>query len=452
MVVNEALTKFVDALYERFFESWYKVISDDADFPTEFKINVQHIFARLNKSFEEGQAIEILFSELPRLFLTHASHLLTLQNSNNTSYAPEEILVKLGPHLHSAVYSRQAEIDYLRSITYKLLPKLLKAPGVNSAKYLSKSLNSASSDSFCNYRRKDFSSNPLFLDALAALLDEIVVVAILLPMMDNISQSDFLNRMVILSLDSTPTNVTSVDNSQAMILSSYVSMWSQWLAQKRSTTIDRVMKRQDSFYSFQQFAKNNGLIQLLSFFTLYTDVNDRLADLVPSEERCLQFKQSVQELLDLTISDGDTDFLSSQHEIRLPRNFIHSVRACVQDPDPSSILQLKHTAPWLSAYHVIAQIIEERYLSMYYESPEYLAVRSYRSAQSSSMSKSSSEQNARPKSSIFTFSPLKLMSCSANLEVPDPQPEEQTGKSIAGIFRRLSPSPTDKSLSTSPSQ
>ncbi|BHF78109.1 hypothetical protein SprV_0602121900 [Sparganum proliferum] len=132
-----------DLTIERFISSWFSMLSDDPQFPSEIKLQFQHVCSAILLRLKTVDVPRLIEEKILCCVVHHVEHLLILNKGHyglNESSGPgglglsfppdDEVLHQLYSfnYLHPAMLSRQTESAYLRGVVQKLLPHLLIPP------------------------------------------------------------------------------------------------------------------------------------------------------------------------------------------------------------------------------------------------------------------------------------------------------------------------------------
>lgn len=157
--------------------------------------------------------------------------------------------------IHPAVRSRQSELDYLRAVARCLLPRV------------------------CNNHNLD--SKVFF-----SLGRELLACWVLLPLMDVLSNPNWLNAMIIEATDkrnSSSTKLIQSKGEKVMFLNNFidktngVGLASKSDVQHKTVEGTDFLTDQHQLYMFMQFLKREGAVDILRF---YLDVDNLNAELI----------------------------------------------------------------------------------------------------------------------------------------------------------------------------
>ncbi|CAH8602685.1 unnamed protein product [Schistosoma curassoni] len=157
---NEALQSIFDLLIKEYIEFWYRPFTSNPDFMVQLKMFLQYACAVIVQRVKDIDLSEFIVNRFIPHFFDHIVHILSLTCSdklyttgvgdtheetrtmlkeNHSRKSPlkscseEAVLCAFGDRLHAALYSRQAEVMYLRAVVSRLLPVLGMPPSLSSS-------------------------------------------------------------------------------------------------------------------------------------------------------------------------------------------------------------------------------------------------------------------------------------------------------------------------------
>lgn len=154
--------------------------------------------------------------------------------------------------IHPAVRNRQSELDYLRAVAKYLLPRISSNENLRSMVFFS-------------------------------LGRELLACWVLLPLMDVLSDSNWLNAVIIAATNKTKTNKKiskkqTVEN--VMFLQNFVERNEQNYQKSDGDINDDTtfLNDQHHLYMFMQFLKREGAVDILRFYLDVENLNNELQD------------------------------------------------------------------------------------------------------------------------------------------------------------------------------
>ncbi|CAH8864109.1 unnamed protein product [Trichobilharzia szidati] len=516
---NAALQTIFDLLLKEYIDFWYKPLTSNPDFMIQLKMFVQYACAIIVQRVKNVEFSEFLIHRFIPHFFDHVVNILSLASSDkfNSTLVGEEhntvqamkqkhfqkrslkscseeiILCAFGDRLHPALYSRQAEVMYLRAVVSRLLPFLglppsLTCPDIhksgepsvdhvprarrNRMMHMSPGrLQSSSAVPNKPSVPRSASSGALGFQKLVklgcnpsaySLLIEILSTCVLLPAMDILANSDFLNQLILLCFtDNTNAEPLRKESSEHVpLLEAYIHDWQKWLSKKPPSLIhlDTLLSHQDELYPFMQYMKSMKSIGPLTLVLLMHQINSRVSKSVLSSEACHEVEAQIRHILIILrggdadgnnnsswnysnyilpndndgVSDSDeyggstdcrvstslmhqggTDNISLSsssssknnclHFYNVSNEFAELLETSVKYCSPETLTHLINTSQWKKTYQSVCKAVEFRFLPMYFESPEYIK-HSFGFTLSLMSSASLSKFGVSPKRSLRRFS------------------------------------------------
>lgn len=253
--------------------SWFSTLSNDEDFINYLKVNLRQATAQIVIKVKNLNVPILITDKLLPLFFDHYENIAKLLLVDQVPINKlAGTFVQSSFSIHPAVFNRQTEINYLRSIAKCLIPKLFSTENFNST-------------IFCN------------------LIQELIACWVLLPLMDVLSDPNLINLLVIVATD--PSKDLNAErrrmkiplyNERVMFLENFVRRSDPPTDDGRME--NDILRDQGKLYSFMQFLKHEGAVELLRFYLDVDHLNRELQepDLEPQKLDKL-YQQSEQLLL-----------------------------------------------------------------------------------------------------------------------------------------------------------
>lgn len=200
--------------------------------------------------------------------------------------------------IHPAVFNRQTEINYLRGIAKCLIPKLFSTENFNSTIFFN-------------------------------LIQELIACWVLLPLMDVLSDPNLINLLVIVATD--PSKDLNAErrrmkiplyNDRVVFLENFVRRSDQGVIDDDRMEND-ILKDQGKLYSFMQFLKHEGAVELLRFYLDVDHLNKELqeSDLEPQKldklyQQSEQLLLTYQKLTDLKVESLTDAFEDAKNRLQ----------------------------------------------------------------------------------------------------------------------------------------
>ncbi|KAK4468896.1 hypothetical protein MN116_008056 [Schistosoma mekongi] len=452
---NAALQLIFESLFQEYIEFWYKPFTSNPDFIIQLKLFLQYACAVIVQRIKDVEVPGFIINRFIPHFFDHVSNILSyncpdksnatgvgkkpdefhstlkgnhFQESPLKSFSEEAVLCAFGDRLHAALYSRQAEVMYLRALVNRLLPFLgmppsLPTPEIHKSKEPSVDLShrprhnriphnspghvygssehgrkspvvskSASTGALFFQKLMELGCNP----SLSSFLIEILSTCVLLPAMDTLANSDFVNHLILLSFsECTNSEVLNKKNCvHVPLLEAYINDWEKWLSKKSSTllNLDKLLSHQDELYPFMQYMKSVKSIEPLTVVLLMYQINSRVNKCILSSDACHEISAQLQHILSIlqgrtfNIEDDDIDCIDSNHYqhkmikikkssinfFNVSNDFDELLKVTIKYCSPESIIHLVNTEQWKMTYQSVCKAVELRFIPMYLESPEYI--------------------------------------------------------------------------------
>lgn len=240
--------------------------------------------------------------------------------------------------IHPAVRSRQSELDYLRAVARCLLPRVCINQNLDSKVFFS-------------------------------LGRELLACWVLLPLMDVLSNPNWLNAMIIEATEkrSSCSKLIEPKGNKVMFLAHFIEQANENVAktkgENKHSTNDRTdfLTDQHQLYMFMQFLKREGAVDILRF---YLDVDNLNAELMdpkittdPAKLSALQQQsetllKSYQSIMERDFKKPVTTLAEAQEDVRnsletkwqrafhqTPEyfSFIYGSREISENPEPKSV-------------------------------------------------------------------------------------------------------------------
>ncbi|KAF6779449.1 hypothetical protein AHF37_01050 [Paragonimus kellicotti] len=234
--------------------------------------------------------------------------------------------------------------------------------------------------------------------AAYSFLVEILSACVLLPAMDAVANPDVINKLILWccapSTSQTAVLVNKRSTLSVPVLNTYVHTWKQWLAEKSKSTpvrLEQLLQQPEEFYPFMQYMKSvQATVPLTALFLMY-DIDRRVRSDPLPPDTCHEIRAQVRHVLALgrgksvPVSDLDevidcsatTQLADGRLDTRLVGFSVEFEALLVEflskPLEPNSLRWLIRTPIWKDAYHTAYEAVEQRFLPLYVESPEYLS-------------------------------------------------------------------------------
>ncbi|XP_055706520.1 sorting nexin-14-like [Phlebotomus papatasi] len=270
--VDEQLDKAVDRFYTRiltsFVESWFSLVSRNEDFVQLLKENLREATCRLVLKMRQIDAPLLLTDKLlPCVFVHHETVAKMLAEGVSVeklsaTFVHQEFSV------HPAALNRGAELEYLRGVARCLMPRLLNIDQLESR-------------------------------VLGTLLRELLTCWVLLPIMDAISDPNLINLLIVVATNPRSTPMTFRESYRVIFLEAFVQRKDS-IPAPGWASCDDLLADQTKLYSFMQFLKREGAVDMLRFHLDVDNLNRELLDprLTTDPAKVSALQQQSEKLLD----------------------------------------------------------------------------------------------------------------------------------------------------------
>ncbi|KAG4066493.1 hypothetical protein HA402_007129 [Bradysia odoriphaga] len=265
LFVDQGLDEAVDRFYTRiltsFVESWFSLLSKDEDFVQALKQNLREATCRLIIKLKELNAPELLTNKLLPCIFSHYETIKKMLDDGVSLDKLAKTVVLNDRAVHLAVLNRQTEIDYLRSVSTFLIPRLSSNENFNSKVFFS-------------------------------LVRELLTCWVLLPLMDVISDPNLINLLIILATNKSHNSVMKKPQEKVAFLDKFAQR--NYTPSESDCNDESFLTDQKQLYSFMQFLKKDGEVDLLRFYLDVDSLNNELQALGSTDPTKLSvlFQQS----------------------------------------------------------------------------------------------------------------------------------------------------------------
>ncbi|XP_055694415.1 sorting nexin-14-like isoform X1 [Lutzomyia longipalpis] len=271
--VDEQLDKAVDRFYTRiltsFVESWFSLVSRNENFVQLLKENLREATCRLILKIRQIDAPVLITDKLlPCAFAHHETVAKMLADGVpvdklSATFVHQELTV------HPATLNRRAELEYLRGVARCLMPRLINTDQLDSK-------------------------------VLGTLLRELLTCWVFLPLLDAISDPNLINLLIIVATNPRHSPINFRDSQRVTFLEAF--------ARRRDTpspppttwsSCDDLLGDQTKLYSFMQFLKREGAVDVLRFHLDVDNLNRELLDprVTTDPEKVSALQQQSEKLL-----------------------------------------------------------------------------------------------------------------------------------------------------------
>lgn len=241
--LDAAVESFYSEIIKSFVNSWFSTLSNDEDFIYCLKHNLREATCQMIVKVKKLNAPKLITEKLLPLFFDHyelMTKMLIVDNIPVQKLAT--IFVQNEYSIHPAVFNRQCEINYLRGIAKYLIPKLFSNENFNSSIFFN-------------------------------LIQELIACWVLLPLMDVLSDPNLINLLVIVATDPSKDLNAEWRRMRLPLFNDRVTFLESFARRSADTFVDYaqnmdtdLLKDQSKLYSFMQFLKKEGSVDVLRFY------------------------------------------------------------------------------------------------------------------------------------------------------------------------------------------
>lgn len=225
------------------------------------KQNLREATCRLIIKLKEINAPELLTSKLLPCIFSHYETITKLRDDGVPLDKLAKTIVLNELAIHPAVLNRQTEMDYLRSVSTFLIPRLSSNENFNSKVFFS-------------------------------LVRELLTCWVLLPLMDVISDPNLINLLIIVATNKSTNSSMKKPLEKVAFLDKFARR--HCVRTDPGYDDESFLSDQKQLYSFMQFLKKDGDVDLLRFYLDVDSLNNDLLDLGSTDPAKLSalFQQS----------------------------------------------------------------------------------------------------------------------------------------------------------------
>lgn len=290
------------------------MLSKDEDFVQALKQNLREATCRLIIKLKEINAPELITNKLLPCIFSHYENIRKLLDDGVPLDKLAKTIVLNERAVHPAVLNRQTEMEYLRSVSTFLIPRLSSNENFNSKVFFS-------------------------------LVRELLTCWVLLPLMDVISDPNLINLLIIVATNKSTNSVMKKPMEKVVFLDKF--------ARRNDVQTDydcndeSFLSDQKQLYSFMQFLKKDGDVDLLRFYLDVDSLNNDLLDIGSTDPAKLSVLFQQSEKLMKTYES------MTENDQRQPR----ATTLIEAHNDVKRILQEK----WKNVFHTTPQFFRLKY-------------------------------------------------------------------------------------------
>ncbi|XP_046611100.1 sorting nexin-14-like isoform X1 [Neodiprion virginianus] len=330
---DDALENLLEQLLQTYICTWYLEFSSDEAFVQQFRTCIATAAGNIAQRLFRVDTAAVIFDHLVPIALQHAQDWKVLVNrakaegGNPADYVADF----LGPRIHPAAYSREAELNYLRGLVTTLMPLLLPTTHL--------SINNK------------------------IILREILANWVLLPAMDALADPDNINTLVVLSTHHEGEFTQTADSVNVPLLHSWAMppLLVDNVPNTLKPSLEEILNNPQLLYLFMQHIKEIGHVHLLQFCLDIDDLSKRLLNpdiTVETEENLYAVAQNLYSSY-LT--------LDTPNYLHLPVHISKGLQKILEG-GPSKIQELRTSRPLYQAHQEAHTILEITCLPSFHHS------------------------------------------------------------------------------------
>lgn len=252
--LDAAAESFYNQIINNFINSWFAPLCNDEDFVHCLKQNLREATCQMVLKLKKLNAPKLITEKMLPLAFDHVEVLTKMIHIDNvpvsklaTYFAQSDFRV------HPAVVNRQTEINYLRAVAKYMIPKLFSNETFNSTIFFN-------------------------------LIQELIACWVLLPLMDVLSDPNLINLLVIVATDPSKDLNAERRRMKIPLYSGNVMLLESFIRRNEATWTPQdniendILKDQSKLYSFMQYLKKEGAVELLKFYLDVEHLNTELQE------------------------------------------------------------------------------------------------------------------------------------------------------------------------------
>ncbi|XP_012936262.1 sorting nexin-14 isoform X1 [Aplysia californica] len=356
--VDEALDELFTIVLKEYVYTWYRDLSEDEEFVDELRTNFRFLASVMFRRMKKVDVPELVTQRVFPAIMKHIDICLQAYKKEGCKGDMQKVVLEyLGSNVHCAMWSRKAELEYLRRLVESLFPYILRPQALNS--------------SICFTETDDYDTDTFVpvLKSTCALVRELIAGSVLLPAMDAIGNPDLLNNLALIFFDNTPPPEATEPPSPMV---PFLGQFSQAKARNESCLryeLKDVINpdRQELLYPFMQFLKSEAAINVLQFCLACDDFNRRILSPDVSQSEFVELHMTAKDLYKSYCAPNALD------RIKFDDDVVETLREVVEGP-PDQVIRLRTSTPLFKAYEHAYNLLENNFLPMFHQSDDYYSM------------------------------------------------------------------------------
>ncbi|XP_069131952.1 sorting nexin-14-like isoform X2 [Argopecten irradians] len=334
--VDEAVEEFLSIVVKEYVYTWYRDVSVDESFVDELRTNLRFLASVLLRRAKKIDVPLLVSEKLIKAGLQHLHVYLQAKKSAPPGTDLQQLTLDcLGPHLHCAMQSRKAELEYLRRMVEGLFPFILNPQGLKSK-------------------------------CTCSLAREILSGSILLPALDAIANPDMVNNILLIFLDDTPPPLATEPPSPMV---TFLEKFSRTAVRNNSCLHHELNdiiggNYPSLLYTFMQFLKREAAVNVLQFCLACDDFNKQVLNPELSQSALVELHNHAKDLYRAYCAKNAPDKIKFDEEI------VSELKEILEGP-PDQVIRLRTSTPLFKAYEHAYNLLEKTFIPLFHQSEEY---------------------------------------------------------------------------------
>ncbi|XP_046344151.1 sorting nexin-14-like isoform X1 [Haliotis rufescens] len=334
--IDQSLEEFFSIIFKEFVYTWYKDLSTDEEFADELRSNIRFIAAVFLRRAKKIDIPNLVIHKLVKAAIEHLDCCIRAKvHAEGSTDFQQCVIDYLGQDTHVAMWSRKAELEYLRRMAESLFPYILRPQALHSK-------------------------------STCALLREMLAGSVLLPAVDAVANPDLVNNLILIFLDNTPPPVAKEPPSPMV---PYLEAFAQPLNQNKSCLrleLKEVINKDtpELLYPFMQFLKSEAAVNVLQFCLACDDFNERILSPSVSQSELVELHNMAKDLYNSYCAPTALD------RIKFDEQIVKELEGVIKGP-PDGVVKLRTSTPLFKAYEHAYNLLENNFLPLFHQSDDY---------------------------------------------------------------------------------
>ncbi|KAK7112643.1 sorting nexin-14-like isoform X2 [Littorina saxatilis] len=338
--VDEALEEFINLVLKEYVYTWYKELSLDEEFVDELRTNIRFLASVLFRRMQKVDVPQLVTQKLAKAALYHVDAVVQANRNSvpQDSDLQQATLDYHGANIHCAMWSRKAELEYLRRLTESLFPYILRPQTLHSK-------------------------------STCAMVREILCGSVLFPAMDAIANPDMLNNLLLVFLDNTPPpQATEPPTPKVQFLAHFgTSLATNQSCLRLELNDVTNAGAPQHLYPFMQFLKSEAAVNVLQFCLSCEDFNKQILSPDVSQSEFQALHNAAKDLYRTYVAPDALD------RIKFDEDVVNELRDIVEGP-ADQVIRLRTSTPLFKAYEHAYDLLEHTFLPMFHQSDDYYSM------------------------------------------------------------------------------